>query len=96
VAAGYTSIFLAIFYQMIELWKLDQWAMPFVWIGVNPIAIYMAHNLIDFPRIAHRFAGGPIKERFGPYGDLVITLVVILMTFAMVRFLYRRRIFLRF
>ena len=69
--------------------------MPFVWIGVNPITIYMAHNLIDFPKIAHRFAGGPIKEMFGTYGEVVITLVIILMTFAIVRFLYRRKIFLR-
>ena len=95
VAAGYSSVFLALFYQVIELWNVRQWAMPFVWIGVNPITIYMAHNLIDFPKVAHRFAGGPIKEMFGAYGDVVITSVVILMTFAIVRFLYRRKIFLR-
>lgn len=95
VAAGYSSIFLAVFYQVIELWNIRQWAMPMVWIGVNPITIYMAHNLIDFPKIAHRFAGGPIKEMFGTYGEVVITLVIILMTFAIVRFLYRRKIFLR-
>jgi len=95
VAAGYSSIFLALFYQVIEVWNMRSWAMPFVWIGVNPITIYMAHNLIDFPKIAHRFAGGPIKHLFGTYGDLFITLVIILMTFAFVRFLYRRKIFLR-
>ena len=95
VAAGYSSIFLAVFYQIIEVWKMRQWAMPFVWIGVNPITIYMAHKLLDFPNIAHRFAGGPIKGIFGRYGDVVITLVIILLTFAIVRFLYRRKIFLR-
>jgi predicted acyltransferase len=95
VAAGYSSIFLAVFYQVIEVWNMRQWAMPFVWIGVNPITIYLAHNLIDFPKIARRFAGGPIEELFGPYGEVVITLVTMLMTFAIVRFLYRRKIFLR-
>ena len=80
---------------MIEIWNRRKWAMPFVWIGMNAITIYMAHNLIDFPRLAHRLAGGPIEELFGSYGELLITVVVLGLSFLIVRFLYRKKIFLR-
>ena len=95
VAAGYSCLFLAVFYQIIEIWKFQKWAMPFVWIGVNPITIYLAHNLIDFEKLANRFVGGPIKAGFGDYGELLVTVVVMGMSLLIVRFLYQRKIFLR-
>jgi predicted acyltransferase len=95
VAGGYSCIFLAVSYQIIEVWKFQKWAMPFVWIGLNPITIYLAHNLIDFEKLANRFVGGPIKASFGDYGEVLVTAVVVCMSFLLVRFLYRRKIFLR-
>ena len=95
VAAGYSCLFLALFYQIIEVWRFQKWAMPFVWIGLNPITIYLAHNLIDFEKLANRFVGGPIKASFGDYGAVLVTVIVVCMSFLFVRFLYRRKIFLR-
>lgn len=95
VAGGYSRIFLAVFYQVIEIWGYRSWAMPFVWIGVNPITIYLAHNLVDLNKLANRLVGGPIKAGLGQYGELLVATVVLALSLLLTRFLYRRRIFLR-
>jgi len=95
VAAGYGSIFLAAFYQMIEIWQWRRWCMPFVWIGMNAITIYLAFHLIKFSDLAKLVVGGPVYQALGNWGDLVLSLTVIAMTFALVRFLFVRKIFLR-
>jgi len=95
VVGGYSCLLLAAFYQVVDVWKYQAWAQPFVWIGMNSITIYMAHNLIDFDKIAQRFVGGDLNHYFGCYGQLAIASVVIAMTFGLCYFLYRRKIFLR-
>jgi len=95
VAGGYSCIFMAVFYQVIDIWKVQRWTTPFVWIGMNPITIYLAVNIVDFRALAERIAGGPVKAFFGNYGDLLITCLVLGMSFLLVRFLYQRKIFLR-
>jgi predicted acyltransferase len=95
VACGYSSLLLALFYQIIDVWKYQKWAMPFVWIGVNPITIYLAHHLIDFDKIAQRFVGGELNGYFGNFGQLIVALVSLAFVFCFLHFLYRRRIFLR-
>jgi hypothetical protein len=88
-------VLLALFYQVIDVWKCQAWAQPLVWIGMNSITIYMAHNLIEFNKIAERFVGGDLNHWFGGYGQLVIAGAVSLLTVLFCRFLYQRKIFLR-
>jgi predicted acyltransferase len=95
VAAGYASLFLAAFYQMIEIWQWRKWCIPFVWIGMNPITIYLAFHLLDFRDYAKLVVGGPVRGAFGDWGDMVMAVVVVAMSFGLVRFLYNRKIFLR-
>jgi predicted acyltransferase len=96
VAAGYSCLLLAAFYQVIEIWNIRRWATPFVWIGVNPLTIYVVlHNVLELDKVANRLVGGPIKGSFGQYAELVVALTVVLLTFGFARFLYRRKIFLR-
>lgn len=95
VAGGYSCLFLAVFYQVIEIWRIRKWALPFVWIGVNPLTIYLAHNMVDFKMLANRLVGGPIKAGFGDYADFVVMVAITALSFAFVRFLYTRKIFLR-
>lgn len=95
LTGGYSAILLAAFYQIIELWGRRKWAMPFVWIGMNAIAIYMTYNIVSVPRIAGRVVGGPVKEMFGIYGDVTITIAVLGLGIMFAWFLYHRKIFLR-
>ena len=96
VTAGYSAIFLGVFYLVIDVWKLQKWALPFVWIGMNPITIYMIHNLVDIDQIALRFVGGDLRKLYlGNYADLAAGLVAMAITLGICRFLYVRKIFLR-
>jgi predicted acyltransferase len=95
VAGGYSCLLLAAFYLIVDVWKFQKWAQPFVWIGMNAITIYMVHNLVDFDRIAQRFVGGPRNHVLGAYEPLAQSLVVVALTLVLCYFLYRHRIFLR-
>jgi predicted acyltransferase len=95
VACGYSLVLLAVFYLLIDMWNLKLWARPFVWIGMNPITLYMIENLVDLEKLAKRFVGGELNTYFGIYGPAVIAAVSMLIMLAIARFLYLRKIFLR-
>lgn len=95
VAGGYSFLLFAAFYQIIDVWKLQKWALPFVWIGVNPITIYFGGKFIDFEAIAKLFVGGPVATACGPYAQLVLAITTLFFGFWFLKFLYDRRIFLR-
>ena len=96
VACGYSCLLLAVFHQVIEGWGWRRWAMPFVWIGMNSITIYLLCNLVDIGPIARRFVGGDLGRLcFGAYSDLVVAIVGLGIVFGIAGFLYRRKIFLR-
>jgi predicted acyltransferase len=96
VAAGYSSVLLGVFYLVVDVWKYRKWALPFVWIGMNPITIYMIDNLVNMDQIARRFVGGDLNKLYlGRFGDLTVALVGMGLTLAICRFMYQRKIFLR-
>jgi predicted acyltransferase len=95
VAGGYSYLLLAAFYQVIDVWKFQKWATPFVWIGVNPITIYFGGRFIDFEGLAKLFVGGPVQAALGNYGELVLAVTSLAFGFLFLRFLYQRKIFLR-
>lgn len=95
VAAGYACLLLAAFYQMVEIWQWRKWCTPFVWVGMNPITIYLAFHLIQFPDLAKLVVGGPVQQALGSWGNMVMASVVVAMSLGLVRFLYNRKIFLR-
>jgi hypothetical protein len=72
-----------------------EWAEPFVWIGLNPIAIYLVHNMIPLPWISSRLLGGPIAAFLGNFGELLLAATVLAMTLVLARFLYQKRLCLR-
>jgi predicted acyltransferase len=95
VAGGYSCVILALFYQIIEIWQRRKWCMPFVWIGMNAITIYLVFNLFPLRPLAERIAGGPIEKAIAPWGEFLLATLVVMLMFALVRFLYQRKIFLR-
>jgi predicted acyltransferase len=95
VACGYSAILLAIFLQVIDIWKFQQWAQPFVWMGMNAITIYIVANVVNFHKLAARFVGGDVSLFLGNYAPLIQALVSTAFAFCLVHFLYRRKIFLR-
>ncbi|MCU0959506.1 MAG: heparan-alpha-glucosaminide N-acetyltransferase domain-containing protein [Pirellulaceae bacterium] len=95
VACGYSCILFALFHLVIEICRFRIWAQPLVWIGMNPITIYLLVNLVDIEAIAQRLVGGQLNTYLGSYGQLAIAIVGLLLVFGVAGFLYRRKIFLR-
>lgn len=95
VAGGYACLFLAAFYQIIEIWQWRKWCAPFVWIGLNPITIYLIFHFVAFEKLALLVVGGPVEAAAGAAGQLVVTLAIVALMFVFVRFLFQRKIFLR-
>ena len=101
VAGGYSAILLGVFYLIVDVWQARAWCQPFVWMGMNSITIYLASNILGgFRKLATRFVGGDVRNFFDGhvvkgFGDLVISIVGLLLAFWLVHFLYKRKIFLR-
>lgn len=95
VAGGWSALFLAFFYYLIDVRGWVRWCLPLRWFGMNSIAIYLVYHLVSFRELAERMVGGPVKSLLGPWSDLLITAVVLLMVTALVRELYRRKVFLK-
>ena len=103
VAGGYSAMLLGLFYWIVDVKKKTTWCQPFIWIGMNPITLYLASNFmggLGFHKLGARLAGGPVKNFFDAHiaagcGELVISLVGVLLFIWFARFLYQRKIFLR-
>jgi len=100
VAAGWSALFLSLFYWVIEVRGWRRWATPFVWIGLNPITIYIAGNVIEWPKVAARFTGGDLQKWLNQSvhiaaGDLLTAIIAVSFSFLLAWFLHRRRIYLR-
>jgi len=102
VAGGYSAILMGVFYLIVDVWKCQSWCQPFVWIGMNSITIYLVKNFLGgFSRLASRLVGGDVKAYLDThitpgFGDLMVSIVGLLLAFWLVRLLYKRKVFLRF
>ncbi len=100
VAGGYSAMLLAAFYWVIDIQRWQLWSRPFVWIGLNPISVYMAKKLVPFPDWAKRFVGGDVENFLNTsvaqgLGDLAVALTALGLVWFLAWFLYKRKIFIR-
>lgn len=95
VAGGYSCLFLAAFTQVIEVWRFQKWAQPFIWIGMNPITIYLVCHLVSLDSVASRFVGGDVAKLLGTYSPLVSSCTTLLLAILLCRFLYQRKVFIK-
>ncbi len=95
VAGGWSALLLALFHEVLDVRGWTTWATPFVWIGMNPITIYMLTNLIDFEDLVRRVLHRPLVDLLSPYGELLVAAASLLLAVGVCGWLYRKRIFLR-
>jgi predicted acyltransferase len=96
VAGGYSLLLLALFYQVIEIWRLKKWATPFLWIGSNAITLYMAYTVLLFSTVASWLAGYIIQPWAGEGAAWFVTPFLSTAFSLLVAYiLHRRKIFLR-
>ena len=94
-AGGYSCVLVGTFYQIVDVWKLRAWTAPFLWIGSNPLAIYMTCNLVDFQKITARLIGGSYWAPEGGMGAIAPTVVSLGLVLMLAGFMYRKKVFIR-
>ena len=93
-AAGWSYLLLALFYGVIDILGLRRWSLFFVVLGANAIVVYMAPRIFDFERIGGELAGGFLRMAGYP-GPQYNHLAGILFLWALMAFLYRKKVFIR-
>ena len=99
-AGGLSFLLLALFYYLIDVRGWQRWSRPFLWIGMNSIAIYLIRNVVGFKALALRFTKGSVAQWFdislgSGTGDFVTNLLALVICLTIAYFLYSRKIFLR-
>ena len=99
VASGCSAMALGLFYWIVDVRGWNRWCTPFVWIGMNPITLYLSTRFIAYSKSAEMFLGGDVKAfldaRAQGLGDLVVAFGALGFVFLLAWFLHRRKIFLR-
>jgi predicted acyltransferase len=90
VAAGWSALLLGLFYWLVDMCGWRRGLAPFIWVGANPIALYLASGLGFFRVIAERLVVKP-----GPSFDWLPSVVVFTVMLATAWWLHRRKIYLR-
>ena len=90
--AGWSLIFLAIFYWVIDVRGWKAWSKPFVVFGANSITIYMLNVFVDFSKIPELLIGENIPSYLHP---VFLPLGALFLKWVLLDWMYRRRIFLR-
>ncbi len=86
---------MALFYLVIDVWKMQKWAFFFIVIGMNPITIYMVTGIIDFWHASEYFLGGFGRIAGDPWKNVILVTGMVILEWLFLYFLYRTKIFLR-
>ena len=97
-AAGWSLIFLSIFYLIIDVWKLKKWSFFFIVIGSNSIFIYACQSgVFDLRRTSEFFFNGFIKYPLDTAAQHVIaSIAYLLVSWLILYFMYKKKIFFKF
>lgn len=93
ISAGWACSALLLFYWIIDILGYKKWAFPFVVIGMNALAVYLSFTVMRLHGIANVFTE-PIAESMGRFGPFFAALVFLALEWAILNWMYKRRIFL--
>ncbi|MCX6857256.1 MAG: heparan-alpha-glucosaminide N-acetyltransferase domain-containing protein [Verrucomicrobia bacterium] len=90
VAGGWSALLLGIFYWIVDVRGWRGWTTPFMWVGANPIALYICAGLGFFRTVSERLAGHPPKDWAWISPCVTFTLLLLV-----ARSLWKRGIFIK-
>jgi predicted acyltransferase len=95
-AGGWSLLLLAVFYWLTDIRQWRQWSMPFVWLGMNSILIYVAaHGAIDFQATSQFLFGGLINKLPVIWHEPFTWIGVAMLQFAGLYILFKNKLFLK-
>jgi predicted acyltransferase len=104
--AGFALALLAFCYWTVDVRGWKKWAQPFVWYGVNPLAIYFLFSFLGVISVHHDVGGRRLKDIVynglyahlapNPYVDSMLYGLSYVLVFLLVAWvLYRKKILIR-
>ncbi|MEA3463036.1 MAG: DUF5009 domain-containing protein [Bacteroidota bacterium] len=95
MAGGYSALLLSLFYFVIDVKGYKNWTLFFRVFGMNSITIYMGARILGFRDISRFFLNWTSIHISEEWGAVFIAIGVVVLQWALLLFLYRRKIFLR-
>jgi predicted acyltransferase len=95
LAGGVSLILLSIFYYIIDVLGYKKWAFFFKVIGMNSILIYISSRFINWEYATNGFFKWLVQLTSSPYDKVVFAICFVLVEWAFLYFLYRKKVFLR-
>jgi len=95
LSGGISALLLALFYFVIDVKGFRRWTPFFVVFGMNAITIYMAKKILDFEGISSFFFGWTRVHIHEGWGEVFVACGILALQWALLYFLYRKKIFLR-
>lgn len=92
---GLSILLLSLFYLIIDVWKFRKWAFFFVVIGMNPITIYLANNIIGWNNANQFFFRGFANLLPDAWAQLVMAIGYVTIGWVFLYILYKKKIFLK-
>jgi predicted acyltransferase len=101
VAGGWAAMLLGVFYWIIDVKGLRSWCQPFIWVGTNPLSLYLMSGLgvfsalskcsmTIFKSMSERIIGHHEPDWTWPNGWVVFALMLLT-----ARYMYKRGIILK-
>jgi predicted acyltransferase len=93
-AAGISLMLLSLFHLAVDVWnggKWAKWAFPLRVIGVNALAAYLIHALLNVHELNQRIFSG-MADFFPPFQPVLLAVSLLLLQWLVLFFFYRRRI----
>ncbi|ODT57014.1 MAG: DUF5009 domain-containing protein [Paludibacter sp. 47-17] len=95
-AGGWSLLLMAVFYLVVDVWRLKRWSLPLQWIGTNSILIYMAsHGVVDFEYSSRFLFGGLVQGFAIPWQEVAIGSGMLIIQLFLLRFLFKKKWFLK-
>jgi predicted acyltransferase len=95
VTCGISTLLLASFYLIIDVWGHSKWAFFFVVFGVNSIAIYMMAHMFDFRLIGNIFVGGLSSLFTSKVQDFIQAVAAMIVMWLIMYWMYCKKTFIK-
>lgn len=95
LTGGISAMLLSVFYYLIDVKGYQNWTLFFRVFGMNSITIYMGNKCLNFRHTSNYFLGWTSVHFTEEWGAVCMAVGVLALQWALLHFLYRKRVFLR-
>src|SRR4051812_34300738 len=92
---GYSLVLLSLFYYVIDVLGYQKWAFYFKVIGMNSILIYMSGHFINWEYTTNGFFKWLGQLIGDPFNAVIMAICYVMIKWAFLYFLYKKKVFLR-